>query len=72
METLQSVRLKLMLKNGIIVLEESREALNLSHIFQQLLGNHSMVHLVFHAEGSLLYEEILIDQAFKNIQNKEH
>lgn len=72
METLQSVRLKLMVKSTSIVLEESREPVNLAHVFQQLLAAHPMVHLIFHADGALLYEEILVNQAFKNIQNKEH
>jgi hypothetical protein len=62
-----------MLKNGSIVLEDSKEILNLSYIFSQLIASNSLVHLIFHTENKeLIYEEILVNQAFKNLQNKEH
>ncbi len=71
-DTLQSARIPLVIRNNSLSLAESRETVNLGHVLEQLLGNHPMVHLVFHSEGGLLYEETLVSQPYRNMHSKEH
>jgi hypothetical protein len=71
-DSLHSARLPLAVRNGALCLEDSREAVNLGHVFEQLLGSHPMVHLIFHSEGALLYEETLVAQPYRNLHSKEH
>ena len=56
MSNLLSLKLKLSMKGSHIILENTRDAIDLSDIFKQLLMKNNFIHIIFHDnDGNLLY-----------------